>query len=391
MHMISKKDLSDAEMDILTKSCSPTIVITAKGEVQTNEEATVLSQRIGYILDNESPRGYASSFIAREGFSMNTDILMNGSTVKNHLSKKKKKRYLDTMQHGELRSDRGSRLVNEFFLRFLSFNFNDTFKTGEASFYIFLKLVFFSNYSNNKWQWSCVNETREREDQSAIDSPPVPVSSSNVDDRTGKPVVCREPNHEPIHQANQKFPKRISKKRRPWQNGETRCLPRQVVHRQVLKSRSSLEPTHSRNVDLGKHSVYNHFTKDRNCEIRQRTKNYKGPVQKAQWRSRTSCRKFWWFENCRSQSSQWKFWISKQSSICSRGAGRGHPMDSVVSVHNKKLLRKHKGACKSSWSRWGSLKSFILTIPWNSAKPVKIFPGIIARLHHTDRKTHGIA
>ena len=27
MHMISKKDLSEAEMDTLTKSCSPTIVI----------------------------------------------------------------------------------------------------------------------------------------------------------------------------------------------------------------------------------------------------------------------------------------------------------------------------------------------------------------------------
>ena len=41
MHMISKKDLNDAEMDTLTKSCSPTIVITANGEVQTHEEATV--------------------------------------------------------------------------------------------------------------------------------------------------------------------------------------------------------------------------------------------------------------------------------------------------------------------------------------------------------------
>ena len=39
MHMISKKDLSKAEMDTLTKSCSPTIVITASGEVQTHEEA----------------------------------------------------------------------------------------------------------------------------------------------------------------------------------------------------------------------------------------------------------------------------------------------------------------------------------------------------------------
>ena len=41
IHMIYKKELSDAEMDTLTKSCSPTIVITANGEVQTHEEATV--------------------------------------------------------------------------------------------------------------------------------------------------------------------------------------------------------------------------------------------------------------------------------------------------------------------------------------------------------------
>ena len=67
MHMISKKDLNDAEMDTLTKSCSPTIVITANGEVQTHEEATnSVCQRIGFILVNESPRGYASSIFARK-------------------------------------------------------------------------------------------------------------------------------------------------------------------------------------------------------------------------------------------------------------------------------------------------------------------------------------
>ena len=66
MHMISKKDLSEAEMDTLTKSCSPTIVITANGEVQTQEEAIVYVQRIGYVLDNESPREHASSIIARK-------------------------------------------------------------------------------------------------------------------------------------------------------------------------------------------------------------------------------------------------------------------------------------------------------------------------------------
>ena len=50
MHMISKKDLSNAEMDILTKSCSPTIVITANGEVQTHEEAIVYVKELDIFL-----------------------------------------------------------------------------------------------------------------------------------------------------------------------------------------------------------------------------------------------------------------------------------------------------------------------------------------------------
>ena len=50
VHMISKKDLSDAEMDTLTKSCSPTMVITANGEVQTQEEAIVYVKELDTVL-----------------------------------------------------------------------------------------------------------------------------------------------------------------------------------------------------------------------------------------------------------------------------------------------------------------------------------------------------
>ena len=50
MHMISIKDLSEAEMDTLTKSCSPTIVITANGEVQTQEEAIVYVKELDIFL-----------------------------------------------------------------------------------------------------------------------------------------------------------------------------------------------------------------------------------------------------------------------------------------------------------------------------------------------------
>ena len=50
MHMISKKDLNSAEMDTLTKLCSPTTVMTANGEVQTHEEATVYVKELDIFL-----------------------------------------------------------------------------------------------------------------------------------------------------------------------------------------------------------------------------------------------------------------------------------------------------------------------------------------------------
>ena len=50
VQIISKKDLSEAEMDTLTKSCSRTIVIAANGEVQTHEEATVYVKELDIFL-----------------------------------------------------------------------------------------------------------------------------------------------------------------------------------------------------------------------------------------------------------------------------------------------------------------------------------------------------
>ena len=70
---------------------------------------------------------------------------------------------------------------------------------------------------------------------------------------------------------------------------------------------------------------------------------------------------------------------------------RTWPLNGSIRIRAKqKLLRKHKGACKSSGSQIGSLKPFPLAIPWNSAKLVKISPGIIARQHHRS-ETNGIA
>ena len=86
MHMISK-DLSDAEMDTLTKSCSPTIVITANGEVQTHEEATVYVKELDIFLTVKVLET-RQQFCRSESVAMKTDSPSNGSMVKNHTSSK---------------------------------------------------------------------------------------------------------------------------------------------------------------------------------------------------------------------------------------------------------------------------------------------------------------
>ena len=50
MHMISNRDLNSGELETVTTSKSPTTVITANGEVQTNEEATVCVKELDIFL-----------------------------------------------------------------------------------------------------------------------------------------------------------------------------------------------------------------------------------------------------------------------------------------------------------------------------------------------------
>ena len=57
MHMMSKKELSSGEMDTVKRSRTPTVVLTAHGEVQTHEEAQVFVHDLNLfvtmqLLDN---------------------------------------------------------------------------------------------------------------------------------------------------------------------------------------------------------------------------------------------------------------------------------------------------------------------------------------------------
>ena len=147
----------------------------------------------------------------------------------------------------------------------------------------------------------------------------------------------------------------------------------------------SLEPTFKRRVDLCKHS-----RKDRNCEICQRTKITRAPCRRRNGGAVPRAEIFGDLitadhkvlsENCESRNHH-RYAIVVQDSATQ--------WIQAFPYQKQKLHKKLKEACKSSWSQIGSQKSFTLTNLWNSAKLVKIFPGIIARLHHTDQKHMGL-
>ena len=126
-HMISKKDLNSAELETVKVSKRPTTVFTANGEVQTHEEATVYVKEMYVFLTmkvlEDTPAVLSLGKLCDEnGY---TYEWINGQKTTSRL-----KRDSDTMQYGELRSDRGSWFINELFLKLAYFTTHDTFKAG---------------------------------------------------------------------------------------------------------------------------------------------------------------------------------------------------------------------------------------------------------------------
>ena len=83
MHVLSKKDLSSDEMETLRRSRSPTTVVTANGEVQTNEEAQVYVHDLDLfvtvqILEDTPAVLSLGTFCEDHGYPV------SGSAVKSH-------------------------------------------------------------------------------------------------------------------------------------------------------------------------------------------------------------------------------------------------------------------------------------------------------------------
>ena len=223
MHMISKKDLS-------------TIVITANGEVQGYSYEWINGQKPHLIKDGIRITCNTENFVP---------IVVPGLTSSSSTSSSTLRTTMKQESHSSSSSSSSPSSPT----------------VGEMS-------------------------VREREDALNSDISPVPVSEL-VDDRMEEPVET---------QANQ-IPKskvRTTTERRnlcddpeipEWLQEFREILvddeiPVQGHSHASSSHETSLEPTTKRREDLGKHSVYTHFPKDRNCEICKRTKSTRAPCRR---------------------------------------------------------------------------------------------------------------
>ena len=132
------------------------------------------------------------------------------------------------------------------------------------------------------------SETQAREDLSGIDSDPASLSSSHVErrersDPLTKPTKNPKPNENEDHEKERRDPFCSEIPERLQEFGANLVDDRVPECRDSHASSShepSLETTLARSADLGKHSVYSHFPKDRNCEICQRTKITRAPSRR---------------------------------------------------------------------------------------------------------------
>ena len=262
MHMIGKKDLSKAEMDTLTKSCSPTIVITANGEVQTHEEAIVYVKELDIfltmkVLENTPAVLSLGKLCDENGCSYEW---INGQ--KPHLIKN------------------GIRVIcnTENFVPIVVPGLSSSSSGSSSTSRTPMKQESYSSSSSS----------------SSSSSPtvisPVPVSNS-VDDRFGQPDdetqanKTLKPNKKettiergnPLCSDDSEIPEWLQEFRENLVDVE---IPLQGGSHASSSHEASLEPTTKRRGDLGKHNVHTHFPKDRNCEICKRTKITRAPCRR---------------------------------------------------------------------------------------------------------------
>ena len=316
MHMISRNGLNPGEMETVTTSRYPTTVITANGEVQTHEEATVHVRELDMFLTvkiiEDTPAVLSLGKLCEDhGYSCEWTNGQKPCLIKNGV-----------------RIQRNAENYVPIVVPCLS--------TG------------FSSSSSDSTPPTSLP-------QESTGSTPIPAS---VECESADEPARRDPS---VNTTNNPKPKNMRitirygtthyfpKYRNGCKNSGSiswmKALRNLMNHTRVFSRNLLLEPL--RRVVPGDHSVETHFPKDRNCEIGQRTKI-----------TRTPCRRHTGGVVPRAQNfgglitadhkinSQWRMWISKKSPICSCGARMRNSMDSIISVQNKNCAGNWKELAK---------------------------------------------
>ena len=318
-------------MDTLTKSCSPTIVITANREVQTHEEATVYVKELDIfftmkVLENTPAVLSLGKFCDENGYSYEWISSQKPHLIKNGIRIPcNTENFILIVVPGLSSSSSGSSSISKTLSRQESHS-SSSFSSSSSS------------------PTVSENQTRERGERIESDISPVHVSTT-VDDRSGRPDDNQA-------NTNPKPNKKESKK----EQSESLCseIPEWLQEfREMLVDDEipvhgdshassfhevSLEPTFKRREDLGKHSVYTHFPKDRNCEICKRTKITRAPCRRRNGEAVFRAENFGDLitadhkvlsDNCESRNNH-RYAVVVQDS---------HSMDPGISVQNKNFTR----------------------------------------------------
>ena len=248
----------------MTKSCSPTIVITANGEVQTHGEAKVYVKELDTfltltVLENTPAVLSLGKLCDEHGYSyewingQKPHLIKNGIRIQCNT-----KNFVPIVVPG-LSTTSSSSLPSSTSMTPSRQEIDHPASSSSSS-------------TSPTTTVSSDSETRAREDLCGTDSYPVSESSEHVErkergDLLTKPTNNPKPNKNEDHDLERgdlyhsDIPEWLQEFR------ENLVDDRVPEHRDSHVSSShepSLEPTPARSADLGKHSVETHFPKDRN-------------------------------------------------------------------------------------------------------------------------------
>ena len=255
MHRISKKDLNSAELETVTTSRSPMTLTTAHGEVQTNEEATVYVRELDIFLTMKlledtlavlslvklcDEHGYSYEWINGQ----KPHPIENGIRIQCNTEN-----FVPAVVPGLSTTSSSSSTSTSTTLSGQEIDHSDHHPAIESS--------------------ECVDRQARRD----------PFTSETPEELFQEPTEIPKPDKKEDHEEVRRSP--YSDIPEWLQEFRENLVDERVPEHRDSHARSSHEPsldsTPARSADLGKHSVYTHFPKDRNCEICQRSKITRAP------------------------------------------------------------------------------------------------------------------